>query len=265
MPNRLRIYQIDAFTGHVFGGNPAAVVPLDDWLDDRTLQDIARENNLSETAFFVPFESGYRLRWFTPATEVRLCGHATLASAFVVFTEFQPNLETVSFATLSGRLEVRRSDDGLRMDFPRWTLRPVEHAPQSLVAGLRVELRELLMVETSDNYFVVLDGESAVRAVDPDFAMLANLHPAGVVVTATGDESDCVCRYFAPSYGVPEDPGTGSIHCALVPYWSERLGKRRIHSRQVSARGAEFHCELAAERTIIWGRAVKYLEGWIRY
>ena len=261
----LRIYQIDAFTGRLFGGNPAAVVPLEDWLDDRTLQAIACENNLSETAFFVPLVSGYGLRWFTPEVEVRLCGHATLAAAFVLFTEIEPEREVVSFETLSGRLDVSRTADGLRMDFPRWTLRPVERAPEPLIAGLGVEPEEFLMVETGDNFFAVLDSESTVRALRPDFGMLETLHPAGVIVTAKGEESDCVCRYFAPSYGIQEDPGTGSIHCALVPYWSARLGKRKIHSRQVSARGAEFHCELADGRTIIFGQAVKYLEGWIRH
>ncbi len=262
---KLRIWQIDAFTGRLFGGNPAAVVPLDDWLDDATLQAIAAENNLAETAFFVPVESGYQLRWFTPEVEVRLCGHATLASAFVLFTEIEPQLETVSFETLSGRLEVSRADDGLCMDFPLWSLEPVEHVPGALTAGLGVEPVELLMVETGDNLFAVLDSESTVRALDPDFGKLRTLHPAGVIVTAKGDESDCVCRYFAPSYGIPEDSGTGSIHCALVPYWSARLGKPDIHSRQLSARGAELHCELAGDRTILRGQAVKYLDGWIQY
>lgn len=261
---KLRIWQIDAFTGRLFGGNPAAVVPLDDWLDDATLQAIASENNLAETAFFVPIESGYRLRWFTPEAEVRLCGHATLAAAFVLFTELKPSLETVFFETLSGRLEVSRADDSLRMDFPLWSLEHVERAPEALNAGLGVEPEELLMVETGDNLFAVLDSESTVRKLDPDFGLLETLHPAGVIVTAKGVESDCVCRYFAPSYGIAEDSGTGSIHCALVPYWSARLGKRKIHSRQLSARGAELHCELAGERTIIRGKAVKYLDGWIR-
>ncbi len=262
--NKLRIWQIDAFTGRLFGGNPAAVVPLDDWLDDATLQAIARENNLPETTFFVPIESGYHLRWFTPAVEVRLCGHATLASAFVLFTEIEPQLQSVSFDTLSGRLVVRRGDDGLGMDFPLWLLRPVERVPDALTAGLGVEPDELLMVDTGDNFFAVLDSESTVRTLDPDFRLLETLHPAGVIVTAEGVESDCVCRYFAPSYGIPEDSGTGSIHCALAPYWSARLGKQAIHSRQLSARGSELHCELAGERTIIRGQAVKYLEGWIR-
>ena len=262
--SKLRIWQIDAFTGHLFGGNPAAVVPLDDWLEDATLQAIASENNLAETAFFVPLESGYRLRWFTPEAEVRLCGHATLATAFVLFTELEPQLEAVAFETLSGRLEVTRADDGLRMDVPRWTLLPVEHVPEARTAGLGVAPEELLMVETGDNYFAVLDGEPTVRTLRPDFALLETLHPAGVIVTAKGVESDCVCRYFAPSYGIPEDSGTGSIHCALVPYWSARLGKRRIHSRQLSARGAELNCELAGDRIVIAGQAVKYLDGWIR-
>ena len=262
---KLRIWQIDVFTGRLFGGNPAAVVPLDDWLDDATLQAIARENNLAETAFFVALESGYRLRWFTPEFEVRLCGHATLAAAFVLFTKIGPELEAVSFETLSGRLEVSRTANGLRMDFPQWSFRPIEQVPEALTAGLGADPEELLMVETGDNLFAVLDSEATVRALKPDFGMLQTLHPAGVIVTAKGVESDCVCRYFAPGYGVPEDSGTGSIHCALVPYWSARLGKRQIHSRQLSARGAELHCELAAGRTIIRGEAVEYLEGWIRY
>jgi len=260
---KLRLYQVDAFTGRLFGGNPAAVVPLDSWLADETMQAIGRENNLSETAFLVPQDSGFHLRWFTPEVEVKLCGHATLASAFVLFTETEPDRNEVSFETLSGTLSVTRADDRLSMEFPRWALDRIEDIPAALLDGIGLDPLEVLMVDSGDNLFAVVENESIVRSIEPDFRALASLHPAGVVVTAPGDESDCVCRYFAPSYGIPEDPGTGSIHCGLAPYWSARLDKTTIYSRQASARGAEFFCEAHSDRTVISGQAVKYLEGWI--
>lgn len=262
--SQLRLFHVDAFTGRLFGGNPAAVVPLDAWLDDDVMLAIASENNLSETAFFVPSSDGYALRWFTPTVEVRLCGHATLAAAFVLFTELTPRAQSVAFETASGALRVQRlAEERLQMTFPRWRLAGVGAVPEALIAGLGAEPTEVLVVDTGDNYFAVFDTEADVRALRPDFARLQSLHPAGVIVTAPGTQSDCVCRYFAPSYGIAEDPGTGSIHCALTPYWAEKLGKTALHSLQVSARGAELFCELAGEATLISGRAVKYLEGTI--
>ncbi|HLF11805.1 MAG TPA: PhzF family phenazine biosynthesis protein [Gammaproteobacteria bacterium] len=259
---RLRLYQVDAFTGRLFGGNPAAVVPLDKWLDDATMQAIGQENNLSETAFFVRSKTGFKLRWFTPEVEVKLCGHATLASAFVLFTELEPERREVKFETLSGVLSVTTIDDRLVMDFPRWTLDPVDAVPDALLDGLKAEPAQVLSTDNGGSFFAVFESEAAVRTIDPDFGVLDTLR-AGVIATAPGEESDCVCRYFAPSKGVNEDPGTGSIHCALTPYWSERLRRNTVHSRQVSARGAELFCELKGNRVEIAGQAVKYLEGWI--
>ena len=260
---RIPIYQVDAFTGELFKGNPAAVCPLREWLPDEVLRKIAAENNLSETAFFVPIGDGYELRWFTPRLEVNLCGHATLATAFVLFDELDPGSTEVRFESRGGELRVRQSGAYLVMDFPKWVLRSVEDIPAALIEGLGRQPQEVLMTDSRDNYFAVYARESEVLAIEPDFARLATLHPAGVAATAPGDRSDCASRYFAPSWGIPEDPATGSIHCGLAPYWGERLGKQEIFARQVSERGAELHCEIQADRVLIGGQAVKYLEGWI--
>ena len=259
---RLRLYQVDAFTTRRFGGNPAAVVPLREWLGDATMQAISQENNLAETAFFAPAEQGFKLRWFTPEVEVQLCGHATLASAFVLFNELEPGRREVKFDTLSGVLTVHAVDDKLVMDFPRWSLEPADEIPRTLLEGLGAKPLQVFTTQSGTNYFTVFGDEAHVRALAPDFRTLRTLS-AGVIVTAPGEESDCVCRYFAPSYGIDEDAGTGSIHCALTPYWSERLRKNTVHSRQLSARGSELFCELKGNRVEIAGNAVKYLEGWI--
>ncbi len=256
----IKMFQIDAFAPEVFGGNPAAVVPLGEWLSDTQMQSIAAENNLAETAFFVPQDNGYHLRWFTPTQEVLLCGHATLASAFVVLNELTPAQNAVEFHTLSGTLTVSRQGDLLAMSFPRHEPTPVA-APPLLLNGLRLPPREVLMTQPNTNYFATYDNEAQVRAVDPDFQMLGQLHPFGVVVTAPGHEVDFVSRYFAPSYGIPEDPVTGSIHCALIPYWARRLGKTTLHARQISRRGGDLFCEDQVNRVMISGYAVKYLEG----
>lgn len=262
--HRLPIYQVDAFTGQLFRGNPAAVVPLESWLDAAMLQAIAAENNLSETAFFVPAEGGYELRWFTPTVEVQLCGHATLASAYVLFEALGYDGDGIAFETASGRVGVTRDGELLSLDFPRWRIASIGAPPDALVAGLGREPAEVLAVEGRDSFFVVFDDETDVAALTPDFALLAQLHPASVIVTARGRESDCVCRYFAPGYGIDEDPGTGSIHCALAPFWAARLGRAEILSRQLSRRGAEFFCVADESRTRISGRCVMYLEGRIR-
>jgi PhzF family phenazine biosynthesis protein len=256
------MYQVDAFTTRVFGGNPAAVVPLGHWLDDTAMQSIAQENSLAETAFFAPSEHGFKLRWFTPIVEVKLCGHATLASAFVLFTELEPGRREVRFETLSGPLGVKSADGKLVMDFPRWSLEPESETPRALLEGLGAKPLQLFTTDDRANYFAVFRDEAAVRALAPEFTILRGLS-AGVIATAPGTESDCVCRYFAPSYGINEDAGTGSIHCALTPYWSERLRKNTVHSRQISARGSELFCELKGNRVEIAGHAVKYLDGWI--
>jgi predicted PhzF superfamily epimerase YddE/YHI9 len=257
----LLLFHVDAFSGKPFEGNPAAVCPLEGWLDDRLMQAVAAENNLSETAFFVPEEDHFRLRWFTPWCEVTLCGHATLASAFVMFTILEPGRESVRFATRSGMLTVRRDGDFLAMDFPALPPWKCAIPPTNLMKGLSPEPDRDSVLQIEDNYFVVYESEEDVRRVRPDFALLEKLHPAGVAITAPGRDADFVSRYFAPSYGVPEDPVTGSIHCSLTPYWASRLGKTRVHARQVSQRGGELWCDLAGDRVVITGQAVLTLQG----
>jgi PhzF family phenazine biosynthesis protein len=254
---RLSLFQVDAFTSRVFGGNPAAVVPLDGWLPDDTLQAIALENNLSETAFFVKEGPGYRLRWFTPTQEVDLCGHATLASAHVLFHYLSRGLERVEFATRSGPLRVTREGDWLVMDFPSRPPRAFT-PPLELAQALGASPREVL---ASRDWVAVFDSEAQVRALRPDLTLLSTLDTFAVTVTAPGEDVDFVSRFFAPRVGVPEDPVTGSAHCSLVPYWAKRLGKTRLMARQVSARGGELRCEEQGDRVLIAGRAVLYLEG----
>ena len=257
---KVPLYQIDAFTSRVFGGNPAAVCPLKEWLDEAVLQAIAQENNLSETAFFVPAEHGYHLRWFTPVAEVDLCGHATLASAYVIFSIMDSSLSRVSFSSRSGMLTVSKEGDLLAMDFPSQPPRPCD-APADLLDGLGKEPLEVLR---SEDFFVVFSSEGEVRELKPDMAKLNNLPLRGVIVTAQGGgEADFVSRFFAPKYGVPEDPVTGSAHCALIPYWTERLNRKTLKAYQVSKRGGELFCTDHGKRVVIAGRAVKYLEGTI--
>lgn len=258
------IYQVDAFTTDLFAGNPAAVCPLDSWLDTATLQAIAAENNLAETAFFVAAdgkEADYALRWFTPTVEVDLCGHATLASSFIVFSRLRTEAESVRFSSRSGVLTVNRTDDLLALDFPALPADPCE-APAALVQGLGRAPREVLL---ASNYLAVYQTEAEIASLAPDMAVLASLHPHGVIVTAPGTapDIDFVSRFFGPSFGIPEDPVTGSAHCTLAPYWSARLGRDRLRARQISARGGELLCDLRDDRVGIAGRAVLYLEGMI--
>jgi PhzF family phenazine biosynthesis protein len=256
---RLKLFQVDAFTSHVFGGNPAAVVPLETWLPDSVLQSIALENNLSETAFFVKEGAGWRLRWFTPAQEVDLCGHATLAAAHVLFHNVSPSLQRVEFASKSGPLAVTREDGWLVMDFPARPPQPFT-PPPAIDEILGASPREVL---ASRDWVAVFDSEAQVRALKPDLRRLAQMDTFAVAVTAPGTDVDFVSRFFAPRIGVPEDPVTGSAHCSLVPYWAKRLGRTRLTARQVSARGGELRCEDLGERVHIAGRAVLYLEGHI--
>lgn len=259
---RLPIYQIDAFTDRVFGGNPAAVVPLDSWLPDATLQAIAAENNLAETAFFVPEGDGWRLRWFTPTVEVDLCGHATLASASLIFSYLKPDLTRARFQTRSGLLEVTKQGDVLAMDFP--TRMPVRVDDPALANGLAKALGAVPdEVWKSRDVLAVYKKAADVAALKPDFAAIARLDAWAVLPTAPGDAPgvDFVSRFFAPSHGVPEDPVTGSAHCELIPYWARRLGKTRLSARQISARGGVLECEHRGERVTIAGKAVLYLEG----
>ena len=257
---RLLIFQVDAFTDRVFGGNPAAVCPLESWLDDATMQAIAYENNLSETAYFVPGDGAYALRWFTPLAEVDLCGHATLASAHVVFHHLQPDADAVAFDTRSGRLEVTRSGDALTMDFPALAAHPVE-TPADLSAGLGAEP---VAVFADMDYLALFETEAQVRGIVPDLTALGRLDERrGVIATAPGESADFVSRFFSPRMGVPEDPVTGSAHCMLAPFWAERLGKTSLRAYQASARGGVVQCTVAGERVHLTGRAVQYLEGTI--
>ncbi|MGH8496375.1 MAG: PhzF family phenazine biosynthesis protein [Gammaproteobacteria bacterium] len=256
----LDIYQVDAFTGRVFAGNPAAVCPLPgDWPADEVLQAIAAENNLSETAYFRSDGDAYALRWFTPASEVDLCGHATLASAYVIFNHLDEGATQVRFRTQSGHLEVERDGDLLRMDFPRRPARPVKDGAR-VAEALGREPEELLLAR---DYLAIYASQADVAALAPDMQRLERLG-ACVIASAPGDEADFVSRFFAPHLGIPEDPVTGSAHCTLVPYWSERLGRRSLHCRQISRRGGELFCEDRGERVSIAGRAVLYLRGEIR-
>jgi PhzF family phenazine biosynthesis protein len=254
---KLPLYQIDAFTSHVFCGNPAAVCPLEEWLDDPVMQAIAQENNLSETAFFVKEEGDYRIRWFTPVAEVDLCGHATLASGFVIFNYLDPTIDRITFRSRSGPLNVGRKEELLSMDFPSQPPRSCS-PPKALFDGLGGEPLEAFC---SEDYFVVFAGERDIRGLTPDMSTLKGLDLRGVIVTAPGDEVDFVSRFFAPKFGVDEDPVTGSSHCALTPYWSQRLGKNTLHAYQVSRRGGELFCADHGDRVSISGRAVRYMEG----
>ncbi len=255
---KIPIYQVDAFTIGPFSGNPAAVCPLDTWLDDKTMQSIAAENNLAETAFIVAREEGYDLRWFTPAIEVDLCGHATLAAGYVVLNHLQPDLDSVSFETLSGTLIVTRDGERLSMDFPARAPTPVP-ASKALSEALGEAPSE---VHLSRDILAVYDDEATVRRLSPDQARLLALDEGlGVIVTAKGDTVDFVSRFFVPKGGIAEDPVTGSAHCTLVPYWAERLGKSQLVAHQVSPRGGELHCEHRGDRVIMSGECVLFLTG----
>jgi PhzF family phenazine biosynthesis protein len=256
---KLRQYQVDAFARQLFEGNPAAVCPLEEWLDDAVLQAIAAENNLSETAFFVPNGQHYDLRWFTPAAEVDLCGHATLASAFVLFECLGHEGPAIDFETRSGRLTVRRQEGRLVMDFPASMPEPCA-APEGLIEGLGRQPTEVL---AAADCVAVFNDEAAIRNLKPDFGRLKQVRRRAVCVTAPGDEVDFVSRFFAPRVGIDEDPVTGSAHCQLTPYWAARLGKMKLQARQVSRRGGEVQCELRGDRVLLGGSAVLFSEGTI--
>jgi PhzF family phenazine biosynthesis protein len=252
---RLPLYQVDAFTNQLFGGNPAALCPLDSWLADDVLQSIAAENNLAETAYFVPEGHGFRLRWFTPAVEVDLCGHATLASAFLLMTKLGWTRPELRFETRSGTLTVVKEGDRFTMDFPS---RPPEPVPDLLTAALGAPPIRVLAAR---DYLAVFETEAHVRALKPDFAAVAKLPRFAVIATAPGNDCDFVSRFFAPAQGIPEDPVTGSAHSTLTPYWAKQLGKSKMFGRQVSQRGGELWVEDRGERVSISGQAVLYLEG----
>jgi len=254
---KIPIYHIDAFANRVFAGNPAAVCPLEEWLEDSVMQAIAQENNLSETAFFVPEEDGYRIRWFTPVAEVDLCGHATLAAAFVIFNYGDTSRSQITFRSRSGKLTVVKERGLLSMDFPSQPPVPCE-APKELVDGLGKEPLEVLC---SEDYLAVFSSENDLIELNPDMGILRKVGLRGVIVTAQGKRVDFVSRFFAPKLGVDEDPVTGSSHCALTPYWANKLNKKELHAHQVSQRGGELFCRDCGHRVIISGRAVKFMEG----
>jgi len=261
----LAIYQVDAFTNTLFRGNPAAVVPLMAPLEESLMQSIAAENNLAETAFFYPVDGGYFIRWFTPTAEVPLCGHATLASARVVFQFLAPDLQEVHFNSTSGWLSVRKLDDRLELDFPRIQCSAIE-LPQVLNEAFSLEGTVLNGVyETSGdpNYLLVLDSEASVREAKPNLRLLAALSHAGVIITACSDESDVdfCSRYFAPGMGIDEDPVTGSIHCALAPYWSSQFDKPLLQAKQLSQREGRLECEVSDGRVLIRGHTSLYMKG----
>jgi PhzF family phenazine biosynthesis protein len=253
------IYQADAFTDRLFGGNPAAICPLTEWLPDAVMQKIALENNLAETAFFVKNKNSYLLRWFTPELEIDLCGHATLASAHILFTELGYTEDTIHFNTVkAGTLTVRRDGGRYAMDFPS---RPpfAAELPLGLVEALGgAKPKEVLR---SRDYMLVYESEEDILNIVPDHSALAKINTLGVIVTAPGKDVDFVSRFFAPAAGVPEDPVTGSAHCNLIPYWAGKLGKTELHAYQVSARKGELWCELKGDRVFMAGKAVTYLKG----
>ncbi|HTV76440.1 MAG TPA: PhzF family phenazine biosynthesis protein [Candidatus Baltobacteraceae bacterium] len=253
---RVPYFEVDAFASKLFSGNPAGICPLAKWLDDALMQNIAAENNLAETAFFVPHGDDYDLRWFTPTVEIDLCGHATLASAFIIFSELGFRGNAVHFHSKSGRLTVSRNSNILTLDFPSRPPAPC-NAPDALVKGLGMQPAETLKAR---DYFCVFADAEGVRSLQPDFGLLGTLDEK-VIVTAPGTDCDFVSRFFAPTASVNEDPVTGSAHCTLIPYWSKRFGKTKLYARQLSKRGGELFCEDAGERVRIGGNAVLYSRG----
>lgn len=263
------IYQVDAFADAVFGGNPAAVCFLDHWLDDQVLQGIAAENNLAETAFVAPSDdevAHYALRWFTPTVEVDLCGHATLASAFILLTQRDPTRSNVTFTTRGGYLTVHRAGSGYEMDMPA---RPPSQVPvpDGLSEAIGVTPDAFLQASNEHGmYLAVLASAAVVRKANPDLGFIAQMDGDGLIITAPGaeaDKCDFVSRYFAPAAGIPEDPVTGSAHCVLAPYWAERLGKMALSAKQVSQRGGSLACRVEGERVVLSGNTILYLEGTI--
>lgn len=260
---KLALYHVDAFASRVFAGNPAAVVPLERWLPDSVMQAIAAENNVAETAFFVRTDGGYHIRWMTPTVEMDLCGHATLASAWVIFNLLdEGSRREVAFASRSGELRVAPAAAGrLALDFPARPPGPVGGASLDAVASALGRTPAALLA--ARDYLAVFEGEDEVRALAPDMARVAALDRMAVIATAPGRDCDFVSRFFAPGVGVPEDPVTGSAHCTLVPYWSRRLGRSSLFARQVSPRGGELWCEDRGERVSIAGHAALYMTGTI--
>jgi len=255
---KLKIYQADAFAASLFKGNPAAVVPLTEWLPDETLQQIAAENNLSETAFFIPEGDHFHIRWFTPKAEVKLCGHATLATAYVLFNELGFQGEQIKFNSKSGILTVKKVGDKLQLDFPADFAQPVEPIP---VFAEAFGAHPLATFKGRTDYLLLFDSEETIRNFQPDISLLLATEARGIMVTAKGNDVDFVSRFFAPAVGVNEDPVTGSAHTTLVPFWAKRLNKIEMTALQLSARGGQLWCTLSGDRVLIAGKAVTYLRG----
>jgi PhzF family phenazine biosynthesis protein len=253
----LKLFQVDAFASELFKGNPAAVIPLERWLPDATMQAIAMENNLSETAFFVPEGDHYHLRWMTPTLEFDFCGHATIATSHVILNLLQRERDEARYQARCGPLVVRKDGDLLAMDAPCWDPKPSE-ASEALVRALGARPTE---VHEARDLLCLFDSEEQVKALRPDFKALAPMK--SIIATARGTRSDFVSRFFAPGHGIDEDPVTGSAHSILTPFWAKRLGKTKLHALQISARGGELFCELHGERVTTAGRAVRFLEGTI--
>lgn len=255
----MKIYHVDAFTSKVFGGNPAAIIPLASWLPGALMQQIAMENNLSETAFFVKTDNGYHIRWFTPASEVDLCGHATLASAYVIKNYVAPSVTTITFSTQqAGELKTICKDGMYTLDFPARMPAATANA-EAVLQSLGISAA--VAVLKSRDYFVVLENEAAVRNLRPDFNLVMQLDGFGLIATARGDSAGVVSRCFYPSAGIPEDPVTGSAHCNIVPYWCQELGVSKLFAKQLSARGGDLWCEQVNGRVLMTGHCAEYMQG----
>lgn len=258
---KLTLYQIDAFTNKLFSGNPAAVIPLEKWIDDGLMQKLGMENNLSETVFFVPSKKNgadYEIRWFTPALEINLCGHATLASAYVLYNLLGFDKPELKFDCKSGVLVIKKEKGKLSMNFPAWKPAPLPDYPKELVAALGNP--EIVNIARSRDVLFELKDESAVRNCTPDFTLLKKIGEK-VMITAKGDKVDFVSRFFAPIAGIDEDPVTGSAHSQLIPYWAEKLGKNKLHALQLSSRGGELWCEYLGDRVTMAGECVFFMKG----
>jgi PhzF family phenazine biosynthesis protein len=259
---RIPLFHVDAFADRPLTGNPAAVCLLNSWLDDEELRKVAAENNLPATAFLLPGDGRYQLRWFTTRYEIRLCGHATLAAGFVVLEILEPAWEVARFETKHGGvLTVRHTDDALQMDFPALISKSHPDDSDHLLQAAGVRSSPTEIFEANNTLIAVFENSEAVAAADPDFDLLQKLHPYAAAITAPGKSEDFVSRYFAPSYGISEDHVTGSLHCALTPYWSRRLGKNRLKARQLSNRGGELMCEVAGDRVRLSGKAILTMQG----
>jgi PhzF family phenazine biosynthesis protein len=255
---KLKLYQIDAFAEKVFSGNPAAVVPLQNWLSDETMQNIACENNLSETAFFIPNENGFHIRWFTPATEVNLCGHATLASAHVLFHHLNYPKKEILFQSKSGILKVKKEGELIELDFPTSEVNEVELSPNIEKAfGIKPQK----CFKGREDLMFVFRNQNEIQNLKPDFSFIKTLEMRGIIATASSDEFDFVSRFFAPREGIDEDPVTGSAHTMLIPYWAKKLGKNKLVAKQISKRGGVLYCKYSDDRVQIGGRAQTYLTG----